>query len=136
MPGLFAAASHYWSMSHGEGWDQPMIEAAASGLRLIAPRHTAYLTYLDAEVAQLIPARPEPADVSGAPWAAPLFDGARWWAPDEDAAAQALRNAIDGRDQPAASARDRLAASFTWPQAATRLTAILAGLHAEHGRPF
>jgi hypothetical protein len=51
MPGLFAAASHYWSMSHGEGWDQPMIEAAASGLRLIVPRHTAYLEYLDADVA-------------------------------------------------------------------------------------
>jgi glycosyltransferase involved in cell wall biosynthesis len=60
MPGLFAAASHYWSMSHGEGWDQPMIEAAASGLRLIAPRHTAYLEYLDADVAQLIPVRGTP----------------------------------------------------------------------------
>jgi len=136
MPGLYTAASHYWSMSRGEGWDLPMTEAAAAGLRLIAPRHTAYLTYLDAEVAQLIPARLEPADVSGVPWAAALFDGARWWAPDEDAAAQALRNAIDGRDQPAASARDRLAASFTWPQAAARLAGVLADLHAEHGRPF
>jgi hypothetical protein len=60
----------------------------------------------------------------------------RTWAPDEDVAAQALRNAIDGRDQPAASARDRLAASFTWPQAAARLTGVLADLHAERGRPF
>jgi hypothetical protein len=31
MPGLYAAATHYWSMSHGEGWDQPMTEAAAAG---------------------------------------------------------------------------------------------------------
>jgi hypothetical protein len=53
MPGLFAAATHYWSMSHGEGWDQPMIEAGAAGLRLIAPRHSAYLAYLDSSVAQL-----------------------------------------------------------------------------------
>jgi hypothetical protein len=67
-------------MSRGEGWDLPMTEAAAAGLRLIAPRHTAYLTYLDAEVAQLIPA--------------------------------------------------------TWPQAAARLAGVLAGLHAERGRPF
>src|SRR5262249_48630505 len=29
MPRLFAAATHYWSMSHGEGWDQPMMEAGA-----------------------------------------------------------------------------------------------------------
>jgi hypothetical protein len=72
MPGLFAAASHYWSMSHGEGWDQPMIEAAASGLRLIAPRHTAYLEYLDADVAQLIPVRGTPAGAGADPWTAGL----------------------------------------------------------------
>jgi hypothetical protein len=38
MPGLFAAASHYWSMSHGEGWDQPLrfgrtVEDLAARLR-------------------------------------------------------------------------------------------------------
>jgi glycosyltransferase involved in cell wall biosynthesis len=135
MPGLYAAASHYWSMSCGEGWDLPMTEAAATGLRLIAPRHTAYLSYLDADVAQLIPVRPVPADASADPGTAALFRGARWWAPDPDAAGQALRNAIDGRDQPAASARDRLAASLTWPQAATRLIGILGRLRAEHGGP-
>jgi glycosyltransferase involved in cell wall biosynthesis len=136
MPGLYTAATHYWSMSCGEGWDLPMTEAAAAGLRLIAPRHSAYLAYLDDSVAQLVPSRPVPAETPGDPWIAELFAGAQWWQPDPDAAAQALRNAIDGRDQPAASARDRLAASFTWPQSAARLTAILAGLHAEHGRRF
>jgi len=137
MPGLYAAASHYWSMSCGEGWDLPMSEAAATGLRLIAPRHSAYLAYLDGAVAQLIPSRLEPARTEPTqPWTAELFDGAQWWSPDPDAAAQAVRNAIDGRDAPAASARDRLAASFTWPQAAARLTGILAELHAERGRPF
>jgi len=33
---LYATATHYISLSFGEGWDQPMVEAAASGLRLIA----------------------------------------------------------------------------------------------------
>jgi glycosyltransferase involved in cell wall biosynthesis len=136
MPRLFAAATHYWSMSHGEGWDQPMVEAGAAGLRLIAPRHSAYLAYLDADVAQLIPSRTEPADVGSDQWTAPLFEGVRWWAPDEDAAGQALRNAVEGRDQPAASLRDRLATAFTWPHAAARLIEILAELHDEHGRPF
>lgn len=136
MPGLYAAASHYWSMSHGEGWDLPMGEAAAAGLRLIAPRHTAYLRYLDADVAQMIPAHSVPADASSDPWTAALFEGARWWVPDEDAAGQALRNAIDGRDQPAASIRDRLASSLTWGHAAAELIGILAELHAEHGRRF
>lgn len=136
MPGLYAAATHYWSMSHGEGWDLPMTEAAATGLRLIAPSHTAYLDYLDSDVAQLIPARSTPADAHSIPWMAYLFEGAHWWTPDEDAAGQALRNAIDGRDQPAASIRDRLASAFTWPQAGARLLEILAELHHEHGRRF
>ncbi len=136
MPRLFGAATHYWSMSHGEGWDHPMVEAGAAGLRLIAPRHSAYLAYLDSDVAQLIPSRTEPADVGPDQWTAPLFEGVRWWAPDEDAAGQALRNALDGRDRPAASLRDRLAAAFTWPHAAARLIEILAELHDEHGRRF
>lgn len=136
MPGLYAAATHYWSMSHGEGWDQPMTEAAATGLRLIAPGHSAYLDYLDSDVAQLIPVRSTPADARGDPWTAELFEGAHWWRPDEDAAGQALRAAIDGRDQPAASIRDRLASAFTWPQAGARLLEVLAELHHEHGRRF
>jgi glycosyltransferase involved in cell wall biosynthesis len=136
MPMLYAAATHYWSMSHGEGWDQPMMEAAATGLRLIAPSHTAYLDYLDPDVAQLIPVRSTPADARSHAWTAPLFEGAHWWTPDEDAAGQALRNALDGRDQPAASARDRLASAFTWRQAGARLIEILADFHHEHGRPF
>jgi glycosyltransferase involved in cell wall biosynthesis len=136
MPRLFAAATHYWSMSHGEGWDQPMVEAGAAGLRLIAPGHSAYLAYLDCDVAQLIPSRSEPADVGDDRWTAALFAGVRWWTPDEDAACQALRNALDGRDRPVASLRDRLAGAFTWPHAAARLIEILAELHDERGRRF
>jgi glycosyltransferase involved in cell wall biosynthesis len=136
MPRLYAAATHYWSMSHGEGWDQPMTEAAATGLRLIAPGHTAYLDYLDCDVAQLVPVRATPADAHSHPWTAPLFAGAHWWTPDEDAAGQALRNAIDGHDQPAVSVRDRLASAFTWRQAGARLIEILTEFHREHGRPF
>jgi glycosyltransferase involved in cell wall biosynthesis len=136
MPSLYAAANHYWSMSHGEGWDQPMMEAAATGLRLIAPRHTAYLDYLDSDVAQLIPVRSSTPDSRTHPWMTSLFGGTHWWTPDEDASGQALRNAIDGRDQPAVSIRDRLASSYTWPRAGARLIEILAEFHHEHERPF
>src|SRR5262249_27243660 len=62
MPRLFAAATHYISVSHGEGWDQPMVEAAASGLRLIAPDHSAYAAYLDSSIAYLIPSRQVPVE--------------------------------------------------------------------------
>ncbi len=108
MPRLFAAATHYVSLSFGEGWDLPMIEAAASGLRLIAPGHSAYLAYLDADIASLIPSCEVPADVGGQEWFDGLFGGANWWQPDEDAAVDLIRAAIEGRDVPRASARDRI----------------------------
>jgi glycosyltransferase involved in cell wall biosynthesis len=136
MPRMYAAATHYWSMSYGEGWDLPMAEAAATGLRLIAPRHTSYLDYLDDDVARMIPSRMVPADASAVPRADALFDGTSWWIPDEDAAGQALRDAIEGHDEPAASVRDRMACSRTWRHATERLIEILAELHAERGRRF
>lgn len=87
-------------------------------------------------MAQLIPVRSTPVDTRSSAWMAFLFEGAHWWTPDEDAAGQALRNAIEGRDQPVASIRDRLASAFTWRQAGARLIEILAELHHEHGRRF
>lgn len=134
MPGLFAAATHYWSMSHGEGWDQPMVEAAATGLRLLAPAHSAYLSYLDAAIARLIPARPVAAAVEGDPDLARLFAGAEWWQPDETAAAAALREAIGGADADRPSARERVTGTLTWPRAARRLIEILGALEADRGR--
>jgi len=133
MPGLFAAATHYWSMSHGEAWDQPMTEAGATGLALIAPRHSAYPAYLDDSVATLIPARQVPARVAGRSNQAALFEGAEWWEPDEAAAAEAVRRAVSGADRPLRTARERLAAGFTWDHASTRLVGILDELLAERG---
>jgi glycosyltransferase involved in cell wall biosynthesis len=61
MPSLYAAATHYISMSFGEGWDQTMMEAAAMGLKLIAPDHSSYREYLDPSIATLVPSREVPA---------------------------------------------------------------------------
>jgi hypothetical protein len=77
MPRLYAAATHYISMSFGEGWDQPMLEAAASGLRLIAP----------AQRLHRVPGfehRHHAAQPCGAGEVcdrstAAFFDGANWW---------------------------------------------------------
>ena len=136
MPRLFAAATHYWSMSHGEGWDQPMIEAGATGLRLIAPMHSAYTAYLDGSIARMIPARLVSVDASGDGDMRPLFAGARWWNPDENAAADAVRDAVDGRDRTASTARARIAANLTWTHATAKLFAILEKLHRQYDRPF
>ena len=133
MPHLYAAATHYWSLSHGEAWDQPMMEAGATGLALIAPRHSAYPGYLDDSVATLIPARRVPVRLGPGSEHAPLFAGADWWEPDEGAAIAAIRAAVAGADRPIRSARARLAAGFTWDQATARLVAVLREVYQERG---
>ena len=136
MPSFYAAATHYWSMSHGEGWDLPMSEAGAMGLHLIAPRHSAYTAYLDESVAQMIPSKKIPADFNGGKGLGRLFTGSEWWQPDEEVAAEFVRQAIGtaGDGLPTASAR--LASEFTWEQSAKCLIKILEELHEHHGKKF
>ncbi len=124
MPRLYAAATHYVSLSHGEGWDQPMVEAAASGLRLIAPDHSAYPTYLDPTVARLIPSREVPASFPAE--LGHLFEGANWWEPDQESAVDAIREAVDGRDAGRGSARSRVLTEYSWEAATRQLVGILA----------
>ncbi|HEY0835844.1 MAG TPA: hypothetical protein VGE72_18215, partial [Azospirillum sp.] len=125
MTGLYKAASHYWSLSHGEGWDLPMSKAGTLGLGLIAPRHSAYVDYLDDRVAHMIPAAVGPAHLPGRAEFYQPFHGLDWWNPDEDAAAGILAGIIRGTDAEPRSARARLLERFTWERSADRLLAIL-----------
>ncbi len=125
MPRLFAIATHYLSLSFGEGWDLSMIQAAASGLRLIAPRHSAYVDYLDEDIASMVSSREQPATTEAGSWISELFEGANWWAPDEAEAVEHIRRAVEGRDATRASAHERIAERFTWDAAAVRLIEVL-----------
>ncbi|MBB3268522.1 Flp pilus assembly protein TadD/glycosyltransferase involved in cell wall biosynthesis [Azospirillum sp. OGB3] len=125
MTGLLRSATHYWSMSHGEGWDLPLSKAGALGLSLIAPRHSSYVDYLDDRVARLIPAAVRPARLPYSEQAYPPFHGLDWWDPDEGAAADILTAIIRGGDTGPPSARDHLVQGFSWTRAADRLLAIL-----------
>jgi glycosyltransferase involved in cell wall biosynthesis len=125
MPRLFGAATHYFSMSFGEGWDQPAMEAAACGLRLIVPNHSAYPTYLDASIASLISSREIPVHWTGDPATGEVFRNASWWQPDEDEATAHIRAAIEGRDAGLPTAQSRILESFTWEKAVGRLREIL-----------
>lgn len=124
---LYAAATHYLSMSRGEGWDQAMMEAAAAGLRLVAPRHTAYLSYLRDEDAFLIPAALRPAEFEGRMGIGDrvFFDGLGWWEPDEDAAVEIIRRIVRGEAAPKDSPQSRIVGEYTWEKAAARLIEIL-----------
>lgn len=135
MPGLYAAATHYWSMSRGEGWDLPMMEAGATGLHVIAPYHTAYATYLDDSVAQMVPAQIVPAKFKMSDGTHKLFRKAGWWHPDEERAAELIRQAIDHPRQGRNDAlRERIVREFTWRKATARLLEILNELESNGSR--
>jgi glycosyltransferase involved in cell wall biosynthesis len=130
MPGLYTAATHYISLSFGEGWDLPMTEAASTGLKLIAPAHSSYLAYLDPSIANLLPVREVPAGDPDTPELNELYSGSNWWEPDHAAAVAAIRAAIAGRDAHFGSPRDRITSGFTWAHSARQLSAILDELEA------
>lgn len=127
LPSLYRMGTHYISMSHGEGWDRPMMEAASAGLSLIAPCHSAYTAYLRDEDADLIPSKLVPAVFEGSAGAEDriFFDNLRWWQPDEDAAVEIIRGIIRGSRPLKRSPKERIIADYTWEKAARRLIEIL-----------
>lgn len=125
--GLYRSATHYISLSLGEGWDQAAMEAAAAGLQLVAPRHSAYAAWLCDDEAELIDSTAVPADFEGRAGAEDRvwFDGARWWRPDEDAASDCIRRIIDGSTAAKQLPRQRIARDYSWSAAARSLLWIL-----------
>jgi glycosyltransferase involved in cell wall biosynthesis len=128
MPRLYATATHYWSMSHGEGFDLPMMEAAACGLQLIAPDHSAYQEYLDPRIAFLLPVREVEADIPDDAGLAAFYAGANWWEPDENTAIELVRALLNGTAAPVQPARPALLTKYTWNETARRLWEIISGL--------
>jgi glycosyltransferase involved in cell wall biosynthesis len=127
---LYRCATHYISLSCGEGWDFPMMESAAAGLQLIAPRHSAYCEYLGDDDAELLPVTRVPAAIEGRAGAEDRrwFDGSRWWKPDEEAAAAVVRRVVGGQAVPKRSPAERIRREHRWDAAAARLRQVLAEL--------
>ena len=136
MRSMFAAATHYISLSRGEGWDLPMMEAAAAGLELVAPWHSAYRTYLDDSSAHLIESREVPVDLP--PWDDNfvLFEDAAWWDPDQDRAVETVRSIVGGTAQSKPPPRERILSTFSWEAAARRLLELLSEIEPKRRRFF
>ncbi|WP_247892187.1 tetratricopeptide repeat protein [Azospirillum sp. Sh1] len=125
---LYAMATHYFSLSHGEGWDLPITRAGCLGAGLIAPRHSAYTAYLNDEVAHLIPCTTGPALMPYSSAYYPAFHGLDWWHPDEDAAAEILSRVVRNPEGERRDAARHLTETFTWDAAASRLLDVLDGV--------
>ena len=124
IPSLYATATHYVSASFGEGFDLPMLESASSGLQLIAPRHSAYLDYLNDDIAHLIGAMERPASQPEHPGLDKLFLGSNWWEPDIEQLTDTIRRIISGRAASKLSARAAVS-ELTWDRTASELHSLL-----------
>jgi glycosyltransferase involved in cell wall biosynthesis len=134
IPRLYATATHYVSLSFGEALDLTMVEAAASGLELVAPWHSAYRDYLDHDTAHLVAAEEVPSDLPPTDDNYVLFRNSRWWKPDEDQAVEIVRAIVSGTAPAKPPPRERILESFGWDAAARRLLELLSELEAPPGR--
>jgi len=92
-PKLLQSCTHYFTMSHGEGWDLNCVESGAMKKIVIAPYHTAYLDYLNDDRAWLIKkCIPVPAEQDGT--LSQLFEGARWFEPSMEETVELLRETV------------------------------------------
>jgi len=127
---LYQTATHYISMSKGEGWDQVMMEAAVSGLRLIAPAHSAYTHYLTEDDTEFIPSNLTAATFEGQMGYEDymFFNGLHWWEPDEDAAVSIIQRIIRNATASKPSPQHRIINQYSWENAAQKLLNILKAL--------
>ncbi len=131
---LYCSATHYFSMSHGEGWDLPMTEALASGLVPIAPNHSAYQSYLDSTTAYLIPSTVGPTRAPKGRLGGIPYGFETWWHPDERHATEIIRGVIDQTIHPVMPTADLIRTEYSWEASTTRLLAVLDEL-AQRGTP-
>jgi glycosyltransferase involved in cell wall biosynthesis len=127
MPRLYATADVFALASKGEGFCLAALEAAASGLFIVAPRSTGLTDFLDDETARLVKVKREP--VLDLP---PLYRAgdSHWYPPVHDDLVDALRGAAEAvsampaigfgrtRTDQGMRASSRVRERFTWDRAA------------------
>ncbi len=124
---LYRSADAFVSVSRGEGWNMPLMEAMASGLPAIATDWGAHQEFVHDGIAyplrvrKLVPARAK----------CPYYDGFRWADPDPEHLRHLLRHVYERRDESRArgqAAAREMAARWTWEAAAQRIVDRLAAL--------
>jgi glycosyltransferase involved in cell wall biosynthesis len=117
------------SVSHGEGWNMPLMEAMACGLPTIATDWGAHQEFVHPgnayplRVRKVVPARAK----------CPYYDGFRWADPDPEHLRFLLRHLYEHRDEARArgqAAAREMAARWTWEAAAERIIARLSAMGA------
>jgi glycosyltransferase involved in cell wall biosynthesis len=134
LPRLYASADAYVLPSRGEGWGRPYMEAMAMGLPTIGSRWSGNTAFMNDENSWLVDGRvvdiPEGTDLQV------IYGGHRWFEPDRDALAAAMREVFSGGPavrEKAAGARSDLIERFP-PEAIGRRIVELTTDLLEHWR--
>lgn len=130
MPRLYTAADCFLSMSHGEGWDLPALEAMASGLPVIATAWSAHLDYLNENNGY--PLTVEGLEPSRHPH--PLYHGSYWARPSLVEARRLLRHVFSHRQEARAKgtrARNDILSGYSWDISGRRMAECLASVQKE-----
>jgi GT2 family glycosyltransferase len=122
---LYRSADCFVSVSRGEGWDMPLMEAMACGLPAIATDWGAQTDFMNEGIAYPLRVRRTIPAVARCPY----YAGFSWADPDADHLRHLLRHVYEQRDE--ASARGLAAARemserWTWEKAAGRIAGRLA----------
>jgi GT2 family glycosyltransferase len=117
---LYRSADAFVSVSRGEGWNMPLMEAMACGLPAIATDWSAHQEFVKPSIAYPLAVRRLVPAVAKCPY----YDGFRWADPDPEHLRSLLRhlyeNRAEGRARGQAAARE-MAATWSWEAAARRM---------------
>jgi glycosyltransferase involved in cell wall biosynthesis len=138
VPRLYAAADAYVSVSRGEAWGRPYMEALAMGLPTIGSRWGGNLDFMDESTSWLVDGElvPVPPDAEVLP-AAGFYRGHRWFQADVDELAAALRDVAADPSRArrrAAPARAQLEARFGPSATCARVEELARDALAPQGR--
>jgi glycosyltransferase involved in cell wall biosynthesis len=126
-PQFLNNATHYYSLSRGEGWDLTCVDMGAMNKVIVAPYHTAYTDYLSDDRAYLIKKfKKAPAKQSGI--VDVLFQGFNWFEPDLDEAVDVLRASVSNKSEAEIKAKEfsrYIRENLTWDKQVGKLYDIL-----------
>jgi GT2 family glycosyltransferase len=126
---LYRSMDAFVSVSRGEGWNMPLMEAMACGLPAIATDWGAHQEFLHAGVGYPLRVRKLVPAVAKCPY----YTGFRWADPDPEHLRALLRHVYENRDearQRGQAAADEMAARWSWQAAAEKVVERLAAIGA------